>query len=181
MSKGKPESSTQEALMAELPPLPEVRTLGFETRINTAYGPQRHAIKGYTADQMKDYGRECRGAVPAAAVGQTDERAKYEAFMRKNCTFPLERAVPSDAYIHPAVYWGWRVWEHLVAAPGAAPSEAPKPVAFMWQHEETGNVGFVDPWQVENGWQAANPRLKIVSPLYATPIASSSVERKEQP
>jgi hypothetical protein len=87
---------------------------------------------------------------------------------------------------------GHRDARHAAAAlinrlQSAPPREAPKPVAFMWQHEETGNVGFVDPWQVENGWQAANPRLKIVSPLYASPIASDtdrclhfSVERETQ-
>lgn len=42
---------------------------------------------------------------------------------------------------------------------------APDIVAWMWQHEETGNVGFVDAWQVENGWQAANPRLRLIRPL----------------
>jgi hypothetical protein len=35
----------------------------------------------------------------------------------------------------------------------------------MWQHEETGRTGFVDVWQVENGWQIANPRLKLVRAL----------------
>ncbi|MBC7602750.1 MAG: hypothetical protein H7255_08845 [Ramlibacter sp.] len=43
--------------------------------------------------------------------------------------------------------------------------------AFMWQHEETGNVGFIDQQQIEWGWQAANPRLKIVKPVFAAPTA----------
>jgi hypothetical protein len=70
---------------------------------------------GYTVEPLY--------ATPPASLpvgGETDERAKYEAFMRENCTFPLERAVPSGAYIHPAVYWGWRVWEHLAASPAPA-------------------------------------------------------------
>ena len=44
-----------------------------------------------------------------------------------------------------------------------------EPVAWMWQHDETGRTGFVDPWQVENGWQANNPRCKLVHPLYTRP------------
>ena len=43
-----------------------------------------------------------------------------------------------------------------------------EPVAWMWQHDETGRTGFVDCWQVENGWQENNPRLRIVSKLYTT-------------
>lgn len=68
------------------------------------------------------------------------------------------------------------LWEAFQA--GAALSAQPKgeqsttPYAWMWQHEENGNIGFVDWWQVENGWQKANPRLKIVRPLYATPSAA---------
>ncbi|AFU45411.1 hypothetical protein C380_08545 [Acidovorax sp. KKS102] len=46
---------------------------------------------------------------------------------------------------------------------GAQP--AGEPVAWMWQHDETGRTGFVDCWQVENGWQVNNPRLKLVRPL----------------
>jgi hypothetical protein len=67
-----------------------------------------------------------------------------------------------------------------VEPPGAPPSEAAKPVAYMWQHEETGNVGFVDPWQVENGWQAANPRLRIVSPLFASlPVGGAPADSRD--
>jgi hypothetical protein len=50
-------------------------------------------------------------------------------------------------------------------------SEPPKqePVAWMWQHDETGRTGFVDMWQLENGWKKINPRLLLVCPLYTTP------------
>jgi hypothetical protein len=41
-----------------------------------------------------------------------------------------------------------------------------EPVAYMWQNDETGNVGFVDPWQIENGWEKGNPRLHIIAPLF---------------
>lgn len=58
-----------------------------------------------------------------------------------------------------------------LAALAAAPVAEAKPVAWMWQHDETGRIGFVDVWQVENGWQAANPRNKLTTPLYAAPAA----------
>ena len=48
-------------------------------------------------------------------------------------------------------------------------SEQDKPVAWMWQHDETGRVGFVDQWQLDNGWEKTNPRLKVTAPLYARP------------
>lgn len=38
-------------------------------------------------------------------------------------------------------------------------------IARMWQHDETGRLGFVDEWQLENGFEANNPRLKVVSAL----------------
>ena len=44
-------------------------------------------------------------------------------------------------------------------------------MGWMWQHEETGRTGFVDCWQVENGWQENNPRLRLVSKLYTSPPA----------
>lgn len=41
-----------------------------------------------------------------------------------------------------------------------------EPVAFMFQHSETGRVTFVDAWQKENGWAAANPRYSEVGALH---------------
>ena len=48
------------------------------------------------------------------------------------------------------------------------PAVAGEQVGWMWQHDETGRTGFVDCWQVENGWQENNPRLRLVSRLYRT-------------
>lgn len=45
-----------------------------------------------------------------------------------------------------------------------------QPDAWMWQHDETGRIGFVDQWQVDNGWQKNNPRCEIVRPLYTLPL-----------
>lgn len=49
------------------------------------------------------------------------------------------------------------------------PAVAGEQVGWMWQHDETGRTGFVDCWQVENGWQEGNPRLRFISKLYAPP------------
>lgn len=45
-------------------------------------------------------------------------------------------------------------------------SKYSKPV-YQWQNEETGSIGFVDAWQVENGFFENNIRLKQVSILYS--------------
>lgn len=55
----------------------------------------------------------------------------------------------------------------------AQPAAPQEPVAWMWQNEETGNIGFIDAWQLQNGWEKENPRLRIISPLYAKPAESA--------
>lgn len=59
----------------------------------------------------------------------------------------------------------------VLAKWGAPPAVAGEPVGCVWQHEETGRTGFVDCWQVENGWQENNPQLRLVSKLYTSPPA----------
>ena len=44
-----------------------------------------------------------------------------------------------------------------------------EPVAWMFQHEETGRTMCVDAQQVEWGFEKGNPRLKKIAPLYTTP------------
>jgi hypothetical protein len=44
-----------------------------------------------------------------------------------------------------------------------------EPVAWMFQHEETGRTMCVDAQQVEWGFEKSNPRLKKIAPLYTTP------------
>jgi hypothetical protein len=44
-----------------------------------------------------------------------------------------------------------------------------EPVAWMFQHEETGRTICVDAQQLEWGFEKGNPRLKKVAPLYTTP------------
>lgn len=45
-----------------------------------------------------------------------------------------------------------------------------EPVAYMWQHDETGRTGFISADQIER-WEEINPRLKIVAPCYTQPQA----------
>ena len=44
-----------------------------------------------------------------------------------------------------------------------------EPVAWMFQHEETGRTTCVDAQQVEWGFDKGNLRLKKIAPLYTTP------------
>jgi hypothetical protein len=48
-------------------------------------------------------------------------------------------------------------------------AEKQEPVAWMWQHDETGRTGFDEMWQLETGWEKINPRLLLVCPLYTAP------------
>ena len=43
--------------------------------------------------------------------------------------------------------------------------EMPEPVGFMWQHDETGRVGFAEESQ-RQPWRKGNPRLAIVCDIY---------------
>lgn len=49
------------------------------------------------------------------------------------------------------------------------PKTEPEPVAWMFQHEETGRTMCVDSQQVEWGFEKGNPRLKKIGPLYTHP------------
>ena len=51
--------------------------------------------------------------------------------------------------------------------PAAQPAQ--EPVAWMFQHEETGRTMCVDAQQVEWGFEKGNHRLKKIAPLYTTP------------
>lgn len=57
----------------------------------------------------------------------------------------------------------------LVAALGAQQ----EPVAWLFQHDETGRTMCVDAWQVENGFEHNNPRLQKLHPLFAAPVLPS--------
>ena len=44
-----------------------------------------------------------------------------------------------------------------------------EPVAWLFQHEETGLTEFVDVQQVEWGFEKNNPRWQKISPVYTRP------------
>lgn len=51
------------------------------------------------------------------------------------------------------------------AAPEPEQGEAVEVVVHMYQHEETGLIGFVDQQQVDWGFEKNNPRLHLCGPL----------------
>lgn len=61
----------------------------------------------------------------------------------------------------------------ILAAP--AVERQAEPEAFMYQHDETGQIGFIDIQQIEWGFEKNNPRLKIICPLYRSPPAPVTV------
>jgi len=54
------------------------------------------------------------------------------------------------------------------AAIEAALKTGDEPIAWMFQHEETGRITYVDAQQLEWGFESGNPRLKKIAPLYTT-------------
>jgi hypothetical protein len=74
----------------------------------------------------------------------------------------MERVVPGDAF---------RLIRAGYAAARASAQDAAQPVAFMFQHDETGRSTCV--WANEcERWAKVNPRWHRVSPLYAAPPAA---------
>jgi hypothetical protein len=68
----------------------------------------------------------------------------------------------------------WEAGEWMSCPKCSPESNAPaverlEPEAFMYQHEETGVIGFVDVQQIEWGFEKNNPRLQIICPLYRDP------------
>jgi hypothetical protein len=69
---------------------------------------------------------------------------------------------------------GWQYFECPACGSEGArafPKQKAKdePVAWMFQHEETGRTMCVDAQQLEWGFEKGNPRLKKIAPLYTTP------------
>ena len=59
-------------------------------------------------------------------------------------------------------------------------TDASKPVAWMFQHDETGRITCIDNQQAEWGWQQENQRWNLVCPLYATPQTTLSVSSERE-
>lgn len=60
----------------------------------------------------------------------------------------------------------------------ALPKPEPEPVAYMYQHEDTGIVGFVERYQLDNGFEKLNPRLTLIGPLFAAPQDTAAIEQR---
>jgi hypothetical protein len=60
----------------------------------------------------------------------------------------------------------------------AAEQEA-EPVAWMFQHEDTGLIDYVDTQQVEWGFEKNNPRWQKIGPVYLHP--PKPAEKEAQP
>ena len=60
-------------------------------------------------------------------------------------------------------------------------TDASKPVAWMFQHDETGRITCIDNQQADWGWQQENQRWNLVCPLYATPQTTLSVSSEREP
>lgn len=53
-----------------------------------------------------------------------------------------------------------------------------EPVAWMYQHEDTGVIGFVDQYQLDNGFEKLNPRLQVIGPLFAHKLPTAEIEQR---
>ena len=64
----------------------------------------------------------------------------------------------------------------------SALSQEARPVAWMWQHQETGRRGFVEDFADEGEkklWQQLNKPLSLVSPLYAHPQPAQQQDARD--
>ena len=49
------------------------------------------------------------------------------------------------------------------------PQQQAEPVAWMYQHEETGRTAFIEMSEHKDGWKPSSSRMKLIGPLYTTP------------
>lgn len=113
----------------------------------------------------------------AALSAQSDERPNQQSEKEALHAWIAERYGTSfDSFTYGVMEESW----NARAALAQQPSAQQEPVAWMWQHEETGRIGFIDEWQKMHGWEANNPRLKIIKPLYTHPPINQSLTTQAQ-
>ena len=56
-----------------------------------------------------------------------------------------------------------------ITALKAALEQQAEPVAWMYQHEETGRTAFIEMSEHKDGWKPSSSRMKLIGPLYTTP------------
>ena len=57
----------------------------------------------------------------------------------------------------------------LIDAAQALAQPEQEPVAWMYQHEETGRTAFIASWERKDGWKPSSPHMKLIGPLYTAP------------
>ena len=88
--------------------------------------------------------------------------------------------VPTDTFGKPDTIAQWFICPHCKGESPLRPAEqTAQPVAWMYQHDETGRVGFVEQWQLDHGYREANPRLTIIAPLYTHPAPIGDLSDEE--
>jgi hypothetical protein len=128
---------------------------GDVARHTEAITALRQALADAALDKMADNAREL-GLSYDASVAQIDTSAERVEKSAENKHMPAPAQPPWMA-THP---------DQLPPAPPAQ-----EPVAWLFQHEETGLTECVDAQQVEWGFEKNNPRWQKVAPLYTTPPA----------
>ena len=82
----------------------------------------------------------------------------------------LKLALEALDLSHPRFGIGTAIYIKAIAAIKEALTQPEQePVAWMFQHEETGRMMFVEAQQLEWGFEKGNPRLKKIRPVYTTP------------
>ena len=78
----------------------------------------------------------------------------------------LQMALEALEECADGVYFRYQAKETITAIRAHLAKPEPEPVAWMFQHDETGRTTCIDSWQVENGFEQLNPRLEKVCPLF---------------
>lgn len=78
-------------------------------------------------------------------------------------------STPSPLVFLPDEIQSWQNANEALRAALEHPQVEQEPVAWMFQHDETGRIMYVDAQQVEWGFEQNNPRLIKIRPVYLHP------------
>jgi len=147
-------------------------------------------------EAMQEAGREVAfyfagqsAPTPTAAEAQ-GVPSEFAAFLREGARVIGALIVKSDCHVdrnqefYDAAQWNAKALRYATPPQPANPASAPvqrhpvtkqpwgtaqgaEPVAWMWQHPETGNIGFVEHASPEDlaHWERVNRPRKIIKPL----------------
>lgn len=184
-------TTERDALRAELERATAERDEAI--RIASAYSPAKELQR--SLDQAKASGVEARKERDAAIRERDALRAELDrwhseltAVMRPDfkdwSSFTERPALAAWIITNQREHYAWAegVIERLTAERDALRTElealrAQEPVAWLWQHADTGMTGFVDAWQLENGWAELNRHHQLTTALYTAPQPPREVER----